>query len=1057
MGTIKEALYENLLGSLSADANLRSRAEQQLKLLEVVNEYALYLTEIMLDKCVDWPVRQLACVLLKQFVNSHWSKSKDSDNYNQPELSSKDKETIRNLLVGALASDPSYDFLKNAPERKLRSSLAYVISAIAFLDWPEEWPNLFDILITYISSNNQGAVHGSMKVFNEICHDISDNQIPTISPIILPKMYEIFVSSGRYTNGTRDRAVQIFTIISETIALMCDYDKSAIEKYLEPVLPQFVHALLKTLDMPDSSPEVDTRLKKTALSSITILIKNCRKQMWQYMPNILPTVWRMMTSAAPAYVRTIVNSDSEESSNVERATDSDGEVLSIKSLILTIFEFVTVLVEPPKTRKLIKEGISNLIYYVLVFMQVTDDQMRTWSSDTSQFVEEEDIEESYTYTVRRSALDIILLLAKEFEEAESDGENQNFQSAFIEAIKKHLEETNHAKQSNHENWWKPQEACLFALGSLSLSLVDVIKDEGNPLSHEYKQVLEHIFSSRDNPSVFYTGRIIWTAARYVPIMNARVAQEFLSITINSLRNSSHVIQISALGATFNFCVHLIDANQEELMKPYLATIFESIFEIVVQYKSEALSLVIETVYVLLSIDDQFTCNVAERICDLAISTFVDNVDDPTLIEKTSDIFNKLAQNPQCYKIVEEKLIPTITEILSPNQTRENIIVLKPTSLDILKRLVRNSPLPLSDQLVNICFPLACHNILSTFDETSIMQEGGETIRAYVSRSPEQIARFRDNQSSLDGMSLILKVCLHLLDPTVNEACASHVGKLIFITINKGSSYLGNDNVQLLLRAVLSKLQTSKSLNVNQSLIMVFAHLLNHNLEQVLDFLSMIPGPNGNSALDWVLIQWLSRQHLFYGHYDIKVCISALCKLFEYSVLKPNSNINLNNIMVPGEPVISQEDGVKTRSRSASKPEQWTTIPCSIKILKLLIHELNYQVFGDGDQETDDESEDDNPIDHDQWSSTSNYRDESQYGYSSSATGNAREEANEEEEEEDQEEEEDHDVTNDPINKISLKAHLDAFIKSFMNHECANEFASQLNVSEKRILKNLLSR
>jgi len=482
--------------------------------------------------------------------------------------------------------------------------------------------------------------------------------------------------------------------------------------------------------------------------------------------------------------------------------------------------------------------------------------------------------------------------------------------------------------------------------------------------------------------VFYSGRSIWMAARYVPIMNPRVVQDFLSLTVNSLKHQSHVIQISAVRATFNFCVHLQDSKQEELMKPYLPRIFESIFDIIEAYKSEALSLLIETIYVLLGIDDTFTSNVAEKVCELATSTFVENVDDPTLIEKTSEIFNRLAKNQRSYRITEDKLVPTIVEILSPNQMGENVIVLKPVSLDILQSLVRNSPVPLSEQLISLCFPLACHNILGTFDDTAIMQEGGEAIRAFVSRSPQQIAQFRDPQSGRDGMVLVLQCCLHLLDPSVNEACASLVGKLIFVTINKGSKYLGDENVQLLLRSVLSKLQTSNSLNVIQSLVMVFAHLLNHNLTTVLDFLSLIPAPNGpHSALEYVLTQWLSRQHLFYGAYETKVAIMALCKLLEYSIIGSNNkNINLNRIIVPGEPIISNESGVKTRSKTASKPDQWTTIPCSVKILKLLIHELNHQEFGDGCDDSDEDSDDDDQNGgNDSWSG--GFGDENNFGSS----------------------------------------------------------------------------
>ena len=56
----------------------------------------------------------------------------------------------------------------------------------------------------------------------------------------------------------------------------------------------------------------------------------------------------------------------------------------------------------------------------------------------------------------------------------------------------------------------------------------------------------------------------------------------------------------------------------------------------------------------------------------------------------------------------------------------------------------------------------------------------------------------------------------------------------------------------------------------QSLVMVFAHLVHTQMEAVLDFLSSVPGPTGKPALEFVLTEWCSKQHLFYGAYEGKV-------------------------------------------------------------------------------------------------------------------------------------------------------------------------------------------
>ena len=52
--------------------------------------------------------------------------------------------------------------------------------------------------------------------------------------------------------------------------------------------------------------------------------------------------------------------------------------------------------------------------------------------------------------------------------------------------------------------------------------------------------------------------------------------------------------------------------------------------------------------------------------------------------------------------------------------------------------------------------------------------------------------------------------------------------------------------------------------------MVFAHLIHSQMEAVLEFLSSVPGPTGKPALEFVLTEWCSKQHLFYGAYEGKV-------------------------------------------------------------------------------------------------------------------------------------------------------------------------------------------
>ena len=98
---------------------------------------------------------------------------------------------------------------------------AYAVSAIAHWDWPENWPDLFDQLVLALDSGDANLVHGAMRVLTgectglcvlslvsawdlafphrllslsaEFCHDVSDQQMPHVAPIIFPQLHRILL------------------------------------------------------------------------------------------------------------------------------------------------------------------------------------------------------------------------------------------------------------------------------------------------------------------------------------------------------------------------------------------------------------------------------------------------------------------------------------------------------------------------------------------------------------------------------------------------------------------------------------------------------------------------------------------------------------------------------------------------------------------------------------------------------------------------------------------------------------------------------------------------
>ncbi|XP_004068747.1 importin-9 isoform X1 [Oryzias latipes] len=1021
---LKEALMETLTAILSPVQEVRTAAEEQIKVLEVTEEFGVHLAELTVDPQGALAIRQLASVILKQYVETHWCSQ--SEKFRPPETTDQAKAAIRELLPSGLRESIS----------KVRSSVAYAVSAIAHWDWPEAWPQLFTLLMEMLISGDVSAVHGAMRVLTEFTREVTDTQMPLVAPVILPEMYKIFTMAEVYSIRTRARAVEIFTICANLICAIEELEKGAAKALIFPVVQQFTEAFVQALRMPDG-PSSDSGLKMEVLKAVTALVKNFPKPMVFSMQQILPIVWDTLTESAAFYVRTEVNYTEE----VDDPIDSDGEVLGFENLVFSIFDFVHTLLEKKKFKSTVKKALPELIYYIILYMQITEDQIKVWTANPQQFVEDED-DDSLSYSVRISAQDLLLTVAAEFQNESA--------AALAAAATRHLQEAEQAKNTGNEHWWKIHEACMLALGSVKTIITENVKN-GRVQFDMHGFLAGVILSDLNLPSAspFLLGRALWAASRFTAAMTPELIQQFLQATVSGLHDSQPPsVRISAVRAIWGYCDQLKLSESTHILQPFLPSILEGLVQLAAQFSSEVLTLVMETLCIVCTVDPAFTTSAENKICPLTIAIFLKYNNDPVVASSAQDIFKELAQIEGCQGPMQMRLIPTLVSIMQapPDKIPTGLCA---TSIDILTTVVRNTKPPLSEMLVCQAFPVVAQCTLRT-DDNTIMQNGGECLRAYVSVSLEQIAQWRDEQGN-SGLWYVMQVINQLLDPRSSEFTAAFVGRLVSTLISQAGTELG-DQLDQILRAVLSKMQQAETPTVMQSLIMVFAHLVHSQLEPLLEFLCSLPGPTGKPALEFVMTEWMSRQHLFYGQYEGKVSCVALCKLLQHGLNTDDKR--LQDMAVKGEEIYNPDDGIRTRSKSAKNPERWTNIPLLVKIFKLIINELSTVVeanasrfnatdwsqdsSGMWEEQDDEEGEDDD-------------EDEGLAGQllSDLIASNRYDDDYYEDDEED-----DPDALKDPIYQVDLQAYLTDFLTQFAQQPCYSVFSSHLNNAERQTLQSI---
>ncbi|XP_053669805.1 importin-9 [Anopheles nili] len=1028
---VKQAMFEELQKILNPDSEQRKSAEARLAQLKFTEWYGVNLAEFTIDQHIHIGLRQLASVMLKQYVDDCWADGGDDiDGEDVRGIPAEPGSSGAVLLVNEEAKRRIKQILPEGlcdQNSKIRSVVAYCIANIALYDWPGDWQELFDVIVKCLSGT-ENSVDGAMKVLSEFTLEL-DRQIGDVAPLILSEVYRIFTAANQYNVTARKYAVEILYALLRGIDTRIEtrQEKSAI---LNPVMPNFMQSLIEGLTAPNG-PHSSFQLKTQIIKVLKFMISDMSKFIQPYLGTILPTIWQLLTQLADFYVKVVVN-EIEAASFNGTEQDSD-EAEDFVQMILQIFEFVHTIIEMKRYKAAITNVLTDLVYITVLYMQITEEQTQLWQEDPEKFVDDED-EQGVEFTIRTTAHDVLLVVGQEYE--------KQLLPCFTEALGKHSAVAEVDRNAGNPHWWKIHESSMLAVGSFKDLIVE------NPTCFDmgqYLALIKMLMESRASP--YLVGRCLWLLSRFCDcdILRQPFMEQIINVTVDSLTvDKPIVLRIMAARAIFGFCTNL-KANTDErnvLVLSKLEHFFDGLVPLFEQSQNTVLGLLLEALSSIISFDVNATATMCPKVINITMTVFEKYHDDRFLLEMVQDVFKILSQNPFCLLPLQDRIIPTIVSILNHPQGSEQTLA-PDIALDVLQTLVKYSQGPLSDAMIESAFPSAVHCILRTEDH-SVMQSGGECLRSFLAVSPEQVCRYKNGE----GLNYVLQVATMLLNPMNTESTASFIGRLVITVITKVGNLLG-DSVDLLLKAVLSKMQLVESLNVIMSLVTIFAHLILLQLDAVMNFLSTVPGPTGETAMSFVLANWLSRQHLFYGQYERKVTTLALCKLFEHGVTTKDDR--LNTVMIKEQVVTANtaSAGRRTRSASAKTPTVWVDTPVLVKIFKLLLHELaNLREAKDARNKVLDSGDEAN-------SSTDDDTDDISAGASKITSFAALLQLDEGDDEEEDEDERQlmAELMNDPIFQCDTTEYLTKFIESFSQHENFRAFLEKIDETEKNILKS----
>lgn len=124
-----------------------------------------------------------AGLTLRRYIPRHWSPFFEQFEGNAPPV--EIKAQVRELLFAGLGD----------PSRKIRFSCAYTTAELAHSDWPDEYPQLMDLLLGALNGGSPEQVDGALRVLTDFVKaDLTEDQLLPTAQQMLPQLLTILKS-----------------------------------------------------------------------------------------------------------------------------------------------------------------------------------------------------------------------------------------------------------------------------------------------------------------------------------------------------------------------------------------------------------------------------------------------------------------------------------------------------------------------------------------------------------------------------------------------------------------------------------------------------------------------------------------------------------------------------------------------------------------------------------------------------------------------------------------------------------------------------------------------
>ncbi|KAL6451490.1 hypothetical protein SBY92_002832 [Candida maltosa Xu316] len=873
-------LVNLIINQTNPDNNIRKSAELEFNQLvkQDPSQAAYSILEQALNQSLSLDIRQSCLLHLKRLVPQYWSLGFES--FIGPPITQELKQMIRMKLLQLVTS---------SNESKLRSGAAYAIVQIASVDYPDEWPDLMNALYSATTQyQDQTALLGGLQVLTDLFDDlITEEQFweGGIGKEVIDHLNDI-LSKG-LDAGVKTQAIKLYESV---LAILRSPEAFANEERRHFVISQITITL-------------EILIVQLAQKESNLVELHYRSFIYKILASIIGQFHSKISKEIKGKILALAIQDLEYLSPYYDiiALDKAHEFVSTELIALEVFN--TLLDELFQTVNAIQHDVPiNNVQFV--------SSLITCASITKEKLEEYELDLN-TYVTDITGLNVQPTVRDSIYDLMADLNENDAQLVFNTVV----------ADLNADDW-RTLDAKLFIIEGLCGNDAEF----NNP---GLSKITRHI----TNHSLFVTARCFLLLPKYLEKFNSDSVERVLVDMITFGLRSVPMIKITTL-VSFIYFKHVLEL--ETFPKSLQPQVFKIAYSLIDECEEDGLPALLEAISDAILIDPTTAIMVSEvNVVDLIFKISFKDPANVQLISDASECLTSLLENVSMVNYMQacEKSLPFIFDIMQ-NSDGDYTPALY-LALELLSIIIKSCPgEELPSQIFSYAFPILRKILLASLDN-QILQSGGEVFNDLIVKGSKLFLEYQDPETKESGIDCMLKIVSKFLSPELSDSAANKCGSIVISLIEQFQNHLSSDFLTQILEATVKRLIIAKETPTIENLVMVFCQLVLKSPQDMLNFLSNME-LQGKSGLTVVLPIWFDSYEVTRGFEQIKQNSLALGQIFGLG------DPRVENLIVNGDIIPYDTDLIITRSMAKSMPDRYTQISASLKIIKLLVGELQFQ-------------------------------------------------------------------------------------------------------------------